>query len=133
MSLRLQLLQDARLAPRLLGDSTDLVREFFRQQLSPAGAGRDRDGRPDLYYTIFALAGLQALDVEVPREKVEAFLRSHGEGEKLDFVHVSALAFSEHTRTSSDTALLASVPYTVAIYWRQAEKYLKRAEGMMDG
>lgn len=92
MSLRLQLLQVARLAPRLLGDSTDLVREFFRQQLSPEGAGRDRDGRPDLYYTIFALAGLQALDVEVPREKVEAFLRSHGDGEKLDFVHVSALA-----------------------------------------
>jgi hypothetical protein len=48
-------------------------------------------------------------------------------------VHVSALAFSESTRTSSDTALLANVPYTVAIHWRQAEKYLKRAEGMMNG
>ena len=47
-------------------------------------------------------------------------------------VHVSALAFSEHTRTSSDTALLANVPYTVAIHWRQAEKYLKRAEEMMN-
>lgn len=46
-------------------------------------------------------------------------------------VHVSALAFSESTRTSADTALLANVPYTVAIHWRQAEKYLKRAEGMM--
>ena len=48
-------------------------------------------------------------------------------------VHVSALAFSETTRTSSDTSLLANVPYTVAIHWRQAEKYLKRAEGMMNG
>ena len=48
-------------------------------------------------------------------------------------VHVSALAFSETTRTSADTALLANVPYTVAIHWRQAEKYLKRAEGMMNG
>jgi hypothetical protein len=48
-------------------------------------------------------------------------------------VHVSALAFSESTRTSSDTALLANAPYTVAIHWRQAEKYLKRAEGMMNG
>jgi hypothetical protein len=43
-------------------------------------------------------------------------------------VHVSELAFSEDTRTSSDTALLANAPYTVAIYWRQAGKYLKRAE-----
>ena len=48
-------------------------------------------------------------------------------------VHVSAFAFSEHTRTSSDSALLENAPYTVAIYWRQAEKHLKRAEGMMDG
>jgi hypothetical protein len=47
-------------------------------------------------------------------------------------VHVSALTFSEITRTSSDTALLANVPYTVAIHWRQAEKHLKRAEGMMN-
>ena len=92
MSLRLQLLQVARLSPRLLGDSTDLVREFFRSRLSPAGAGLDRDGRPDLYYTIFALAGLQALDAEVPREKVVAFLLSHGDGAALDFVHVSSLA-----------------------------------------
>lgn len=92
MSLRLQLLQVARLAPRLLGDSTDLVRNFFRQQLSDEGAGLDRAGRPDLYYTIFALAGFQALDIEVPREKVSTFLRSHDDGAALDFVHLSALA-----------------------------------------
>jgi prenyltransferase beta subunit len=76
----------------LLGDSTELVRDFFRRQLSPAGAGLDRAGRPDLYYTIFALAGLQAMDDPVPRDSVEAFLRTHGEGAALDFVHLSALA-----------------------------------------
>ncbi len=92
MSLRLQLLQVARLSTRLLGDSTELVRDFFRQQLSSDGAGFDRDNRPDLYYTIFALAGLQALDEQLPREKVEAFLWSHGDGASLDFVHLSALA-----------------------------------------
>lgn len=92
MSLRLQLLQVARLAPRLLGDSTDLVRDFFARQITPEGGGRDRSGRPDLYYTIFALAGLQALDVPVPVERVEAYLRTFGEGDGLDFVHTSALA-----------------------------------------
>jgi prenyltransferase beta subunit len=91
VSLRLQLLQVARLAPRLLGDSTGLVREFFQKQLVD-GAGRDRDGKPDLYYTIFALAGMQALDAPVPLDQVEAFLRSHSDGAQLDFVHVSALA-----------------------------------------
>src|SRR5580658_4838901 len=80
MSLRLQLLQVARLAPRLLGDSTELVCEFFARQISSEGAGLDRDGRPDLYYTLFALASLQAVDADVPRDKVEAFLRAHGDG-----------------------------------------------------
>ncbi len=91
MSLRLQLLQVARLAPRLLGDSTELVRAYLRSQMAE-GAGRDRAGRPDLYYTIFAVAGLQALDEPVPEEPVAAYLLSHGDGAGLDFVHLSALA-----------------------------------------
>jgi len=92
VSLRLQLLQVARLAPRLLGDSTGLVRDFFRRQITPEGGGRDRLGRAELYYTIFTLAGMQALDVEVPLDRVASYLRSFGNGENLDFVHLSALA-----------------------------------------
>jgi hypothetical protein len=45
-------------------------------------------------------------------------------------VHVSALTSTE-TRTSSDSAFLVTVPYTVAIHWRQANRYLKRAEELM--
>jgi prenyltransferase beta subunit len=90
LSLRIQILQLARRAPRLLGESTELVRKFFQSQLRD-GAGLDRAGRPDLYYTTFVLAGLQALDCEVPQAPLEAFLRSHGNGAKLDFVHLSAL------------------------------------------
>lgn len=92
MSLRLQLLQVARLAPRLLGDSTDLVREFLRRQWTDAGGARDRSGRPDLYYTIFALAGLQALETTFDEDAVVTYLRSFGDGEGLDFVHLGALA-----------------------------------------
>ncbi|WP_414662212.1 prenyltransferase/squalene oxidase repeat-containing protein [Horticoccus sp. 23ND18S-11] len=92
MSLRLQLLQVARLSPRLLGDSTDLVRSFLQRQLTPEGGGCDRAGRPDLYYTLFVLAGLQALEVVPPLDRVEAYARSFGDGHQLDFVHVSALA-----------------------------------------
>lgn len=115
MSLRLQLLQVARLAPRLLGDSTDLVRDFFQRQLTASGGACDRSGRPDLYYTIFTLAGLQALEAPVPVDRVEAFLRSHGEGAGLDFVHVSALARCwaslglERMPAGLDRALLARI------------------------
>jgi hypothetical protein len=92
VSLRLQLLQVARLAPRLLADSTDLVRGFYRRQFNADGAASDRAGRPDLYYTIFALAGAQALDVPVSAERTADWLRSFGDGAGLDFVHLGALA-----------------------------------------
>lgn len=43
-------------------------------------------------------------------------------------VHVSALNSNQINRAPADAAILATVPYTVAIHWRQAAKYLKRAE-----
>lgn len=92
MSLRLQLLQIARLSPRLLAESTDLVREFYRRQFDAQGAARNRGGQPDLYYTIFALAGAQALDVAPPVDKTCEWLRQFGDGDGLDFVHLGALA-----------------------------------------
>jgi hypothetical protein len=78
----------------------------------------------------------------IPESKVKTLLSntldSYRDGafwwQKIDqprVVHVSTLAFSEPTRTSSDAAFLANVPYTVAIHWRQAAKYLKRAEETM--
>lgn len=92
MSLRLQLLQVARLAPRLLADSTPLVREFYARQFGPDGAARDRAGQPDLYYTIFVLAGAQTLDVPLPAGRTREWLQSFGDGEGLDLVHLGALA-----------------------------------------
>ncbi len=115
MSLRLQLLQIARLSPRLLGDSTDLVRTFLAAQFTPEGGARDRAGRPDLYYTIFALAGMAALDAPAPLDRVEGYLRSFGDGDGLDFVHLGALARCwagvglEKMPRGLDRALLARV------------------------
>jgi hypothetical protein len=43
-------------------------------------------------------------------------------------VNVSALAYAESSHTPSHTAFWSSIPYTVAIHWRQAEKYLRQAE-----
>ena len=92
MSLRLEMLQVARLAPKALGDSAGLVREFLLRQLTPEGGGCDRAGKADLYYTIFVLAGLAALQAEIPAAQVEPFLNGFSEGAALDFVHLGALA-----------------------------------------
>lgn len=91
MSLRLELLQISRLATRLLGDSADLVRSFVAGQLHPSGGFVDRSGRPDLYYTVFGLNCLAALQEDVP-ETLTAYLRGFGAGEGLDLVHLTCLA-----------------------------------------
>src|SRR3954468_21877354 len=91
MSLRLEMLQVARLAPKTLGESADLVRDFLLRQIHSDGGFKDRSGASDLYYTVFGLDALIALRAELPpsaREYVQRF----GTGEGLDFVHLCCLA-----------------------------------------
>lgn len=104
MSLRLEMLQVARLAPKLLGESGELVRNFLLEQQNPDGGFRDRAGKSDLYYTVFGLDGLLALEIQNSKFKIQSstvlsslkrsanYLRSFGEGAELDFVHMCALA-----------------------------------------
>jgi hypothetical protein len=46
-------------------------------------------------------------------------------------VNASALSF-ENTITPKETSFLATIPYTVAIHWRQAARYLKQAKKAMN-
>jgi len=92
VSSRLETLQVARLAPRLLGDSAERVVEYLQEQWTDAGGAADRAGRADLYYTVFTLEGLLALQAKPPRRRVLDYLESFGAGEALDLVHLSCLA-----------------------------------------
>lgn len=93
MSLRLEMLQVARLAPAVLGaDATALVEAFVRSQQHGDGGFCDRDGNSDLYYTSFGIDALTALQAELPEEKLRSYLNSFGAGDKLDFVHLCCLA-----------------------------------------
>jgi hypothetical protein len=46
-------------------------------------------------------------------------------------VSVSALAASEATRSPADVAFVSTMPYTVAIHWRQAHAYLNQSEKLL--
>lgn len=92
VSIRLEMLQVARLAPEMLGESSDLVRGFFREQRHDEGGFRDRAGRPDLYYTVFGLEGMMALRMDDGLERTEAYVRGFGAGAGLDLVHLCCLA-----------------------------------------
>lgn len=93
MSLRLEMLQVARLAPALLGEeASGLIESFVRSQQHESGGFCDRDGNSDLYYTSFAIDALTALQVELPEVRLRTYLEDFGEGEDLDFVHLCCLA-----------------------------------------
>lgn len=92
MSLRLEMMQVARLAPRVLGDSAELVSTFLHSQVNPDGGFRDRKGESDLYYTAFGLDALHALQQEIPVEQAANYLQQFSSGEGLDFVHLCCLA-----------------------------------------
>lgn len=86
------MLQAARLAPRQLGESRDLVAKFLWAHRSPDGGFQDRAGASDVYYTVFGLDALIALQEELPAEQTDAFLSSRAQAPDLDFVHVACLA-----------------------------------------
>jgi len=86
------MLQVARVAPKALGESAELVAAFLRSQLSADGGFVDRNGKPDLYYSVFGIEGLVALREELPSDSIAGWLEGHGDGEGLDFVHLCCLA-----------------------------------------
>lgn len=47
-------------------------------------------------------------------------------------ISVSALASDNRRRTAADVAFVSTIPYTVAIHWRHAHDYLKRAAHLND-
>lgn len=94
MSLRLEMLQVARLAPAVLGaEASGLIEHFIRSQHHADGGFSDRAGQSDLYYTSFAVDTLTALQVEVPWEGLSLYLdRQFDALDDLDFVHLCCLA-----------------------------------------
>ena len=86
------MLQVARLAPKLLGESCDLVVDFVQGQRNGDGGFTDRSGKSDLYYTVFGIEALLALQADLSPGVTEQYLRGFGNGEFLDFVHLTCLA-----------------------------------------
>jgi prenyltransferase beta subunit len=101
------MLQVARLAPKQLGESRDLVTAFLRERINPDGGFQDRAGASDLYYTVFGLDALIALQEDLPVAQTAAYLAGFGDGASLDFVHLACLARGwAALRRLPDTALI---------------------------
>ena len=92
MSLKSELLQAARRARGLRPDAAARALAFLRRQARPEGGWCDRAGQADLYYTVFALMGLAALETKVHADAVARYLAGFDDGRSLDLVHLACLA-----------------------------------------
>ncbi len=101
MTLRQQMVRAAQSAPRVLGESTELVERFLLQQQSEEGSFKHRLGKGDLYYTVFGLHGLLAIaeagnkpkpELEEMLRRLEQYLCWFKCGSGLDLVHTACLA-----------------------------------------
>ena len=86
------MLQVARLARKLLGESAELVGSFLQSQQSVDGGFKNRDGVSDLYYSAFGSEGILALQMDVSVETFSSYLHGFNAVERLDFVHLCCLA-----------------------------------------
>jgi prenyltransferase beta subunit len=81
-------------APKLLNSSTDLVRKYVMEKLGEDGGFQGRDNKSDLYYTVFGMELLIALNCTVPADLIKKYLDTFDNGHSLDLVHLSSLTRS---------------------------------------
>lgn len=75
----------------VLKDSTPLVVDFLTAGINPDGGFKGRDGRSDLYYTVFGLEALIALGGSFPQDRTADFLQKFIKQNDLDLIHLAAL------------------------------------------
>lgn len=95
MSIRAEMIRRAALSKGILGESAHLVVNFTKGFQNPDGGFKGRSPQSDLYYTIFGINILQALDAEISSETATNYVnyvKSFGDGDGLDLVHLCALA-----------------------------------------
>ena len=82
----------AKLVKKFLDDeSLDLIRNYIISRKNPDGGFKGRDGRSDLYYTLFGLECSEVLDIKIDWVKLWQFLESFAKKDDLDFVHTVCL------------------------------------------
>lgn len=135
MSLRLEMLQVARLARPVLGDEAcGLVEAYVRSQMNADGGFRDREGASDLYYSCFAIDALTALQAALPEVALGSFLEAKlAAVEELDFVHLCCLARAFSALSDRPSAALLAPVYEGIESYRSGDGGYNQAEGAGTG
>ena len=92
MTIRQDMLRATSQAKCLLNDSTELVINFINKQICQDGGFNSRSGQSDLYYTVFGIEVLMALEAKLSSESISNYLKQFADGASLDLVHLSCLS-----------------------------------------
>ncbi|MBN2317309.1 MAG: hypothetical protein JXM79_25525 [Sedimentisphaerales bacterium] len=92
MTIRLDMAEAASRAIDLLGDSAELVIGFINGRHNPDGGFKGRTDQSDLYYTVFGIEALLALNAKPDLKCTQSFLQSFIDDPSLDLVHLACLA-----------------------------------------
>jgi prenyltransferase beta subunit len=90
MTIRTDMLRTVGKAKELLDDSAGAVLKFALGRLNPDGGFKGRSEQSDLYYTVFGLELLTALQADIPYERILDYLRRF-DADRLDLVHLASL------------------------------------------
>ncbi|MEM9444425.1 MAG: prenyltransferase/squalene oxidase repeat-containing protein [Verrucomicrobiota bacterium] len=92
MSLRLEMLQVAKLSSKVLEESVSLVDNFLKNQFDASGGFKNREGKPDLYYTVFGVDALISIGSHLPEAKIKNYVESVQRKRDLAFIDYCCLA-----------------------------------------
>lgn len=115
MTIRTTTIQAASMAQTTLGESANLVADFIRGKLNTDGGFSDRAGNSDLYYTVFAIETLLALQADFAKDTVLDYLGSIKLCD-LDFVHLCCLARCLADMKALDDNIIGNITDQLADY-----------------
>lgn len=91
MTIRDQMLRALEHSESVLQDSAPLIINFLRANINPDGGFKGRNGKSDLYYTVFGLEALIALGGSLPSKKILNYLQKFIKQEPVDLIHLVSL------------------------------------------
>ncbi len=87
MTIKKAMINAASNARTMLGNSVSLVIDYVKNQQNPDGGFKGRSDSSDLYYTMFGIDCLNALDSK-PNIPLNDYVKSYESLSSLDFIHI---------------------------------------------
>ena len=91
MTIRLEMIRAVSRSKAVMEDSISPVINFLTASINPDGGFKGRDKQSDLYYTLFGLEALLALEGHFPRNQTLDFIQAFTKKTDIDLVHLAAL------------------------------------------